>query len=85
MLRNGHISFGAYGVGPVPLLQDHKCVPHVIVNKVNPDVGPVHFSSLTPLHRLPESFHNICYGDPIYMVLLGWVGGWVDRGGGGEQ
>ena len=36
-----HVALGVPGVRSVTLLQDHNCVQHMAVRKVNPDVGPV--------------------------------------------
>ena len=55
----------------VSFLQDHNCVLHVAVHKVNPEVGPVCLSSPTPLHRSPDSCQNIWEGEPIDLVLPG--------------
>ena len=36
-----HVAIGAMGVRSVTLVQDHNCVPHMEVCKVNPEVDPV--------------------------------------------
>ena len=53
-MRDEYVVFRALGLGPVPFLQDHSYVLHVAVHKVNLDVFPVCFPSLTPLHRSPK-------------------------------
>ena len=71
-LHNEHVAFGALGVGKVPFLQDHNCVPHVAVQKIIPEFVPVHCSSQTPLHRAPTSFQHFWEG---YVIDLGLTGG----------
>ena len=46
-LHDKHVAFLASGVGPVPFLQDHNCVPHMPVQKLNPEDGPVCRYSIT--------------------------------------
>ena len=41
LVGNKHVALGAPGVGSVTLLQDHYCVPHMTVRKVNREVGAV--------------------------------------------
>ena len=42
---------GEKGVGMVSLLQDHYCIPHVAVYKVDPEVGSTCRTSLNHLNR----------------------------------
>ena len=37
---NKYITFGAEREWAVPLLQDHRCVPHVAANKMDPEGAP---------------------------------------------
>ena len=43
--------FGASGVESVTLLQYRKCVPHVAVYKMDPEVGPACFPLPEPLQQ----------------------------------
>ena len=40
LLWHKHVALRAHGVGAVTFLQDHNCIPHVAVRKVNLEVGP---------------------------------------------
>ena len=46
-----HIVFLALGVGLVTLLHDRKCVPHMVVKKMDPKVGLDFRPPPEPLHR----------------------------------
>ena len=70
-LRNKIVSFGSSGVGLVSFLQDYNCIPHVTVQKVNPEVGKIFLSSLTPHHWAHGSCQRCWEGDPIGLVLPG--------------
>ena len=59
-----------------PLLQDHNCVPHVVMQKVNPDVGPVFCPLQTPLCQVPELPQKFWGGYPIGPGLHGGGGWW---------
>ena len=39
LVQNKHVALGAPGVRSVTLLQDHDCVPQMVVRKMNLDVG----------------------------------------------
>ena len=41
LVLHKNVALGAPGVGLIALIQDHNCVPHMEVCKVNPEVGPV--------------------------------------------
>ena len=60
---SGHknVAFRASRVGSVTLLQDHMCIPHVVVQKMDPEVGPDHRVLLTPLQWAPNHVHIIIY------------------------
>ena len=60
----------------VTLLQDHNCVPHVVVRKVNPEVGPASRSPLAPLHWSFEARQRRQERNPISLDL--------PQGGGAE-
>ena len=40
LLWHKHVALRAPGVGEYTFLQDHNCIPHVEVCKVNPEVSP---------------------------------------------
>ena len=65
-----HVAFVALGVGLVTLLQDFKCAMHVVVYKMNPDVGPDHIPPLTPLHQALNNVLCLRRKNPIVMDLL---------------
>ena len=41
LVLHKQVTSGAPGVGLVPYLQDHYCVPHMAVPKMNLEVGPI--------------------------------------------
>ena len=74
-LCNKHVTLGTSGVGSVALFQYHNCVPHMAVQKVNPEVGLVCCSPWTPLHWAPDSCQHRGERDPIRLGLpRGWGG-----------
>ena len=54
LLEHKHVALGEPGVGLVTLLQDHNCILHVVVCKVNPEVGPTQRPTQSPLYLAPE-------------------------------
>ena len=54
LLWHKHVALGEPGVGAVNLLQDHNYIPHVVVRKVNPEVGPTWRPSEAPFCQAPE-------------------------------
>ena len=70
-LRHKHVAFRVSGVGSVSLLHDHKCVTHMAVQKMDPDVAPYRCLPLTPLHWAPNHVYNIWEGKPAVVGLLG--------------
>ena len=44
-----YVSYGASGEGAVILLQDHRCISHLAVQKIDLEVGPDFRPPLTPL------------------------------------
>ena len=70
-----HVIPGAARVGAVALLQDHYHVLHVVVNKVDPEVGPTRGSPRIYLYGACRLSHRPGEGD---LVGMGF-----SRGGGG--
>ena len=52
ILGHKHVALGAPGAGSVTLLQDHNCILHVAMCKVNPEVGPTGRPTQAPLSVL---------------------------------
>ena len=65
-----HVTLGAPGVWLVPLLQDHYCVLHLVVRKVNPEVGPILSPSQAHLYRAPEPQQTFWGRDLVSFALL---------------
>ena len=74
LLSNKNVAFGALGELTVPFLQNHNCVPHVAVHKLNLEVGTVCLSSPEPIYRVPESCQSLW---EVYLIDLGLPGGGV--------
>ena len=65
-----YVTFRASGVGSVTLLQDHKCVPHMTVHKMDLEVGLDRIPPPTPLYLSPNHIQSIWEGNPVFVVLL---------------
>ena len=64
---------GSGGVGLIYLLQDHNGISHMVVRKVNPEVGPVDIPPLSPFHWEPEARECRRVGNLIGLSLpRGW-------------
>ena len=72
--RQKHVTASAARMGEVTLLQDHHLVPHIVVQKVHPDICPDRF----PYHGTPSP------GMPATHPPLGKTHGtcWDTLGGG---
>ena len=62
-------------MGAVPFLQIHYRVPHMAVQKVNPDVGMCCRPPLSALHQEPYGPSRYREGDPIYPGVWRLLGG----------
>ena len=65
LLGHKHVALEAPGVGLVTLLQDHNFLPHVVVCKVNPEVGPSWRRVQLPRYWAPEPRQAFYEGDPV--------------------
>ena len=63
-------------MGLVTLLQNHKCVLYLAVNKIDLEVGLDCHLYPTPLHWAPNQVKHLRQGNPVVVYLL--------RGGVGE-
>ena len=75
LVQHKHVTLGEPGLRSVTLFQDHYCVPHVAVRKVNLGVGPIWIPTQTPLYRAldPQQMFQERY--PISLGLPGGGGG----------
>ena len=72
---NKYITFGAEREWAVPLLQDHRCVPHVAANKMDPEGAP-YFGPLQSLsHWACDVSFCLREGYPIRPGFIQGVGG----------
>ena len=72
-LVNKHSTLRAAWEGPVELLQDDNGISHVVVRKLNPEVGPVGRPPLASHHWAPEAHEPFGEVKPISISLpQGW-------------
>ena len=65
-IRYGHVIDRSVGLRAVPFLQNHYCVMHVTVRKVDSEVGMHHRPTLAVLHWEPDGDGRFREGDHIY-------------------
>ena len=77
LLGQKDVALGAPGLGSVSLLQDHNCIPHVAVCKMNLEVGTTRRPTQATCYLVPELRQVFWEG---YQVSLGLPRGYAGGG-----
>ena len=76
-MRHKHVAIGAPEVRSVTLLQNHDCVLHMVVHKMNPQVGLIWIPTQAPLYRASDLQQTFFQRDLLSLVLPKGGGGLV--------
>lgn len=70
LIGHKYVTFRSLWVGSVTFLQYHKSVPHMVVHKIDPEVGPDHFPPPTPFHQALNRIKRLQEGNLVVLGLL---------------